>query len=181
MTAKLNDPHRGRCQCLEEPPRPLDEMNNLELSRWFGVPIHEPEPEPRETVEERLIRFGVLPPKPARADVTPLRGDQVAKPGHNPRYVAKVISPELERLANTREGSRNHTLNKVAFNIFGLVKAGHVDAGIHAELERIATAIGMPDHEIRSTLRSAWGAAQPRRVPAPGGVAAAYTIGSQTP
>ena len=67
----------------------------------------------------------------------------IAKPGTNPAYVAAAIRDELDRLASTNEGSRNHTLNQVAFAVFGFVKAGHADeAAAHAELVRVAEEIG---------------------------------------
>jgi hypothetical protein len=94
----------------------------------------------------------------------------IAKPGTNPAYVAAAIRDELDRLASTNEGSRNHTLNQVAFAVFGFVKAGHADeAAAHAELVRVAEEIGLGTREIHATLRSAWTSASPRDVPAPQG------------
>jgi hypothetical protein len=75
---------------------------------------------------------------------------------------------------------QRHTLHAVACNVFEFVKGGHADAGIRAELERIATANGLPDSEIQSTLRSAWQRVSPRDVPAPKAVTPAYTIEDQT-
>ena len=100
-----------------------------------------------------------------------------AQPGQNPRYVDAAIRADLDRLAVTREGRRNGTLHSVACNIFEFVKGGHVhEAAARAELERIATAIGLGHYEIRATLKSAWGRVGPRGVPAPASVAAAYTV-----
>jgi hypothetical protein len=93
-----------------------------------------------------------------------------AAPGTNPAYVAAAIRDELDRLASTNEGSRNHTLNQVAFAVFGFVKAGHADeAAAHDELVRVAEEIGLGTREIHATLRSAWTSASPRDVPAPRG------------
>ena len=93
----------------------------------------------------------------------------IAKPGHNPAYVAAAIRGELDKLANAHEGSRNDTLNRVAFRIFGLVKGGHADEnGARCEMTRIAAAKGLSHSEIQSTLRSAWNGAHPCDVPARG-------------
>ena len=104
-----------------------------------------------------------------RPTARPRQAD-IAKPGTNPAYVAAAIRDELDRLASTNEGSRNHTLNQVAFAVFGFVKAGHADeAAAHAELVRVAEEIGLGTREIHATLRSAWTSASPRDVPAPQG------------
>ena len=116
-------------------------------------------------------------PPPRRTEDT---GD-IAQPGHNPAYVAAAIRGDLHRLAAATEGSRNHTLHSVACNIFEFVKGGHAnEIAARAELERIATAIGLGHYEIQATLRSAWGRVGPRSVPAPGSVATACTIESPT-
>jgi hypothetical protein len=93
----------------------------------------------------------------------------IAKPGTNPAYVAAAIRKELNQLAATTEGSRNITLAKVACAVFEFVKAGHADKdAAWDELERIATAIGLDDSEIRATLTHQWKKVGPRDVPAPG-------------
>jgi hypothetical protein len=102
----------------------------------------------------------------------PPRPADIAQPGTNPAYVAAAIRDELDRLASTDEGARNHTLNQVAFAVFGFVKARHADkAAAHAELVRVAEEIGLGTREIHATLRSAWTSASPRDVPAPRGAA----------
>ncbi|BBY35882.1 hypothetical protein MMAN_57990 [Mycobacterium mantenii] len=91
----------------------------------------------------------------------------IAAPGTNPAYVAAAIRKELERLANAREGVRNHTLLAVACNVFEFVKAQHAnEAPARAELERIATAVGLEAREIHATIESAWRRVGPRDVPA---------------
>ncbi|WP_324667190.1 Helix-turn-Helix domain-containing protein [Mycobacterium canetti] len=106
-------------------------------------------------------------------DPTTKRGSdfEAAEPGGNAAYAAAAVAAELAKLAAAQEGTRNNTLNRVAFNVFRLVKGGHVDADVaHRELERVAASIGLPDREIRATLRSAWDAATPRDIPAARGV-----------
>lgn len=95
-----------------------------------------------------------------------------APPGGNSTYVRAAIGTELQRLASSREGSRNDTLLRVACNVFELVKGGHANqAAADAELTRIAVAIGLQQSEIRATLRSAWERVGPRDVPSPRGAA----------
>jgi hypothetical protein len=56
--------------------------------------------------------------------------------------------------------------------VFEFVKGGHADETIaRAELERVATAIGLGENEIQKTIESAWGHVEPCTVPAPGTVA----------
>ena len=124
----------------------------------------------------RLFRLDApVPKKPAPP---PLRSP--SRPGGNPAYVRAAIAKELAELAVAPRGRRNATLNTVAFKVFGFVKGGHADeAATRAELERIALAIGLEQREIAGargdggTLGSAWNAATPREVPAPG---VAFTV-----
>jgi hypothetical protein len=100
-----------------------------------------------------------------------------AAPGANPEYVRKAIGDELATLAALPAvaDARNDTLNKVALKVFGFAKSGHADKqACWNELHRIALAIGLDETEIvgatgtHGTLGSAWNAATPRQVPAPG-------------
>lgn len=100
--------------------------------------------------------------KPTRRNTT-----AIAQAGTNPAYVAAALRGELEGLAAAVEGCRNDKLNRAAFAVFGFVKGGHADEeSARAELERIASTIGLPHSEIQATLRSAWTSAVPRGVPA---------------
>ena len=95
------------------------------------------------------------------------RPRHIAQAGSNPAYVLAAINRELGRLAEAVQGTRNDTLNRVAFAVFGFVKGGHADEqAARAELDRIASVIGLPHDEIQATLRSAWDGAKPREVPA---------------
>jgi hypothetical protein len=94
----------------------------------------------------------------------------IAQPGANPAYVVAAIRGELGHLAEAIQGTRNDTLNRVAFAVFGFVKGGHADEqAARAELERIASVIGLSHNEIQATVGSAWTSAVPRDVPAPRG------------
>lgn len=107
------------------------------------------------------------------AEATSLqRPADIAQPGTNPGYVTAAIHRELGRLAEAVEGTRNDTLNRAAFAVFGFVKGGHADEqAVRTELDRIASVIGLSHNEIQATLRSAWSGAVPRDVPAPRGAA----------
>lgn len=82
------------------------------------------------------------------------------------RYVAAAIVSELKDVANAREGARNCALNKAAFAIGGFVRAGVVpEDWAAAHLETCAMDAGLPLIEARSTIASAFRAAQPRKLP----------------
>jgi len=117
-------------------------------------------PETRAVAEYFHGNLDAPPTPPARPAVA-------TAPGANPAYVSAALGRELATLAAAAPGSRNHTLNVVAFNVFGFVKGGHADKqACWAELERIAAIIGLDDREIRGTLASAWRASEARQVPA---------------
>jgi hypothetical protein len=144
--------------------------------RWPD-PAHNPTPDSRSFLQRVAERHGRShrPQRPA-GNVT-----AIAAPGTNPKYVGAAIRADLERLAAAHEGTRNGTLIAVACNVFEFVKAGHADeTTARAELERIATAIGLGHGEIQTTLRSAWQRVQPRPVPAAASVAPAYVLESPT-
>jgi hypothetical protein len=137
------------------------------VKQCFHCTAGHPRPATREAdpFEAALIEYGLIDPAPSPRHVPP-RSVRVAAAGANPAYVRAGIQAELEKLANTAPGARNATLNAVAFTVFGFVKGGHADyAALHAELTRIAHAIGLTASETRSTLNSAWKKATPRLIP----------------
>ncbi|WP_054953067.1 AAA family ATPase [Flaviflexus massiliensis] len=82
-------------------------------------------------------------------------------------YGTAALTSELDILANTMPGGRNHQLNKSAFNISQLIASGHIDPTIAWDaLNTVARQIGLTESEIQATLKSAYGAgsAQPRHV-----------------
>jgi len=102
----------------------------------------------------------ILPPRPApQRQPKPLAGDV-------DRYCAAAIADELRRLGQADKGTRNDTLNKAAFAIGGFVRAGTVpEDWARVVLESRAVSIGLSARESRSTIASAFAAAQPREVP----------------
>ncbi|WP_156425448.1 MULTISPECIES: hypothetical protein [unclassified Mycobacterium] len=92
--------------------------------------------------------------------------------GHNPAYAEKALRDEITAVQTAPEGTRNHTLNRAAFNLSSFVDAGALDAQqVEAALTNAARSAGLPDTEIRATLASArrGSAAKvgPRRIPEP--------------
>ena len=82
-------------------------------------------------------------------------------------YGTAALTDELDILANTMPGGRNHQLNKSAFNISQLIASGHIDPTIAWDaLSNTARQIGLTETEIQATLKSAYraGSAQPRQV-----------------
>lgn len=89
-----------------------------------------------------------------------------AAPGTATAYAAAAIEDELSKLAATHEGRRNAQLNVSAYNLFQLVKAGHLDTeDTWNALLSTALGTGLTQTESQATLRSAWRAAHPRVVP----------------
>jgi Bifunctional DNA primase/polymerase, N-terminal len=76
--------------------------------------------------------------------------------GRSSAYGRAAMQSELERLLRTQEGERNETLNLCVFRLAQLAAGGELDP---AELEREATLVGslagLPQDEIRKTVRSA--------------------------
>jgi hypothetical protein len=74
-----------------------------------------------------------------------------------------ALAAEAHEVEASQPGQRNHQLNTSAFRIFGIVKGGHLDEGMaRLRLERAGLHVGLSADEIRSTLDSAWKAAEPR-------------------
>ncbi len=75
---------------------------------------------------------------------------------------------EVAKLRNATEGTRNDTLNRVAFSLYSLCAGGELDeASVTAELEASADSIGLDSREVMATLKSARdaGYASPRQAP----------------
>jgi hypothetical protein len=95
-------------------------------------------PPPREHKPAQPVRF--LPP--GSSDGTP--------------YGIRALDAELEELARTPEGMRNHNLNSSAFNLYQLVAGGELSEGVVVDrLTSVAMNIGLSEMEIRTTLGSA--------------------------
>lgn len=136
--------------------------------------------QPQEIVPQPLPDhvFEMLKPKQARPVPPSSNGNGYHAPNgtngyHNDsdekiRYARAALEKELDILARASEGGRNEQLNKSAFNLGQLVAAGLLDEfEVGQKLEMVASAIGLPDSEIKATIRSGLGDGKglPRRVP----------------
>jgi Bifunctional DNA primase/polymerase, N-terminal len=122
-----------------------------------------------------------VPPAPLPEWIT---GELARKPGPLPEagsvrctwpqdttsYARAALRNEAEAVADAPEGTRNDTLNRAAFNLGQLVGAGQLPASdVTAELSRAAAAAGLPESEIRRTIRNgmAAGTRNPRHQTTP--------------
>jgi RecA-family ATPase len=70
-------------------------------------------------------------------------------------YVAQAVAGELEKLAATAHGGRNHQLNVSACSLGHYVGAGQADEEeVLNELLAVAVQIGLDESEARATIRS---------------------------
>ena len=71
------------------------------------------------------------------------------------RWAERALTGELERLHATPEGSRNDTLNRIAFRLGQIVGAGGLDEDrVSSVLVEGAQAIGLSEREATLTVRS---------------------------
>jgi hypothetical protein len=70
-------------------------------------------------------------------------------------WARAALDGELESLRTAREGTRNHTLNRVAYRLGQLVGAGQLDEpDVAHRLIDAAVAIGLGEREAAATTRS---------------------------
>lgn len=105
---------------------------------------------------------------PGRPPAAPVVLTNTASP-----YGAAALRAETDRVATATEGTRNDTLNRAAFNLGQLILEGHLaQPDVEDALYRAATTAGLPAHEIRATLGSAFRGSDTKRrtnVPDPDG------------
>ena len=78
-------------------------------------------------------------------------------------YAIKALEAAMNALQSASEGTRNDVLNKQAFGLFGLVKAGRLElVVVRQKLDATAQSIGLDTDEIGKTMDSAFEAAEPR-------------------
>ncbi len=102
----------------------------------------------------------MLPPPP------PPRPEPKPPPADIENYVASAAASELKELSAAQEGTRNDALNRAAFNLAGVVKAGPLpEDWARGQLEAHGVSAGLTAIEARRTIESAFRAAQPRSLP----------------
>lgn len=88
--------------------------------------------------------------------------------GDGTPYGLRALEAELDELGRAAPGTRNHTLNSSAFNVFQLVAGGELaEAAVVERLRSVALGIGLGEREVAQTIASAQraGMASPRRAP----------------
>lgn len=86
------------------------------------------------------------------------------------RYAATALQREVDDVASTPEGGRNHRLNVAAFNLGTLIAAGHLESrAVEDALLAAARSAGLGEAESIATITSGLrgGAQHPRVVPEP--------------
>lgn len=80
--------------------------------------------------------------------------------GQPPRNMTRALQKSYERVANAAHGTRNDTLNKAAYWLFGLAKNGEVnETEVRDTLTAAAQRAGLDEREIIATIGSAYRAA----------------------
>lgn len=128
--------------------------------RWTG---RTPPAAPPDWLVDLLDRDRI--PAPPHVDRPTVR---VEATGQGSTYATTALTHELTALAGAVEGTRNHTLNRAAFNLGQLVGAGALDAEhVTARLRHVATDIGLGPTEAARTIASGLnaGIARPRPIP----------------
>jgi hypothetical protein len=93
---------------------------------------------------------------------------EVGTPGSTTAYGRAALEGELEELGRAPVGTRNHTLNRCAFRLGGLIAGGELsEAEVVAALRARAIARGLSAREVERTITSglAAGLRHPRRRP----------------
>lgn len=110
-----------------------------------------------------LVRVAEPVERPAMVPV-------IRAPGEVSAYARAALERELETLLGAGEGSRNDTLNAVAFNLGTLVAGGELPEGlVRDEVWGVARGIGLEERETTRTIDSALraSASKPRVAPEP--------------
>lgn len=84
------------------------------------------------------------------------------------KWIERMLDAQIDAVSNAGRGHRNVTLNKCAYRVGQFVAGGDLsDAKARAALRSAALKAGLPEREIRGTLKSAFVAAtkSPRYVP----------------
>src|SRR5262249_25529434 len=86
------------------------------------------------------VKQPLLPPKPAEKST---------------KYGLAALKGELEKLAQSRNGTRNDQLNRSAFNLGQLIAIGHlIEADVINALRECGFRVGLNEAETETTIRS---------------------------
>jgi hypothetical protein len=97
-------------------------------------------------------------PAPARlVELLTVRETLPSGPVTLPKNPSRTLQRSYERVANATQGTRNETLNKASFYLFGLVKEQQLAHDDVKETMRAAgLRAGLAENEVQATLTSAW-------------------------
>jgi hypothetical protein len=74
-----------------------------------------------------------------------------------PKNLSRTLQRSYERVANATQGTRNETLNKASFYLFGLVREQQLaDGEVRETMYAAGLRAGLDEREIQATLTSAW-------------------------
>ncbi len=105
----------------------------------------------RDIAPARLPQWARPKPRPARPVLPPA----TVSPGSGTPYGRQAMTNVLQRLAGTPNGSRNHGLNRAAFDLGQLIASGHLtESEVRQRLYGTARAMGLEPLETRKTLES---------------------------
>lgn len=106
------------------------------------------------------------PKREERATVTPLRS-YIAPSGDRHPWATAALEGEVRELRRAQEGTRNHQLNRSAYNLGQLVPHALEQREVEDELRHVALGIGLTEAEIGPTMASGLedGKAVPRDIP----------------
>jgi replicative DNA helicase len=87
--------------------------------------------------------------------------------GADTPYGRAALEEEINTILGAPVGARNNTLNASAFAVAQLVAGGEIGEHAHAEIESAALSTGLGEHEVETTMRSAFeaGRKEPRSAP----------------
>ncbi len=139
------DPRRGRQSQTVPPSR---HHRTGEPYRWLLAPWEVSPP----TAPAWLLRLMTPPPKPV-LERGPI--DLGANPDKSRRYALAALGHAVKRVASTREGGRNATLNREAYSLTRFMPEHLAPSEIADSLAVAARHIGLSGREVALTLASA--------------------------
>lgn len=152
--------------------------------RYEWEAAHTPEGHVTAYWPEQLADLAARKPSPLPAAAGGTRATPRPDVGFT-RYGAKALEAETTRLRAAPQGTRNDTLNGVAFNLAQL-HAGAELPDVSEDLVGIGMEIGLGEQECRKTIGSAWRAglqkprsAPPRTSPSPAPERRAVSLGEE--
>lgn len=119
--------------------------------------------EPQVVSVEQLAALQPPADEPTAPAPAPMPGQSQDAADGARRYCLAALDGALRTIRAAGAGTRNDTLNSEAYGVFRWAAAGYLSQPMAwAGLEEAALSIGLDKGEVKSTLHSAWAAAQQR-------------------